>query len=91
MLGVVTSVIGSLQASAALQIAAGVSHDLFESLTLFNVVPLHKMDDTGEVLDTITYRFSGHSPSDAMAYRTKEELDLWRGQDRLARPLRPLE
>ncbi len=33
------------------------------------------------LLDTITYRFSGHSPSDAMAYRTKEELDLWRGQD----------
>ncbi len=33
------------------------------------------------LLDTITYRFSGHSPSDAMAYRTKEELDLWRSQD----------
>ncbi|MCB0045399.1 MAG: dehydrogenase [Caldilineaceae bacterium] len=33
------------------------------------------------LLDTITYRFSGHSPSDAMAYRTKEELDLWREQD----------
>jgi 2-oxoisovalerate dehydrogenase E1 component len=35
------------------------------------------------LLDTITYRFSGHSPSDAMAYRTKEELDLWRHQDSL--------
>jgi len=33
------------------------------------------------LLDTITYRFSGHSPSDASAYRTKEEVDLWRGQD----------
>jgi len=33
------------------------------------------------LLDVITYRFSGHSPSDAMAYRTKEELDLWREQD----------
>jgi 2-oxoisovalerate dehydrogenase E1 component len=33
------------------------------------------------LLDTITYRFSGHSPSDAMAYRTKEELELWREQD----------
>ncbi len=33
------------------------------------------------LLDTITYRFSGHSPSDAMAYRTKEELDLWQEQD----------
>ena len=35
------------------------------------------------LLDTITYRFSGHSPSDAMAYRTKEEVDLWRHQDSL--------
>jgi 2-oxoisovalerate dehydrogenase E1 component len=35
------------------------------------------------LLDTITYRFSGHSPSDASAYRTKEEVDLWRAQDSL--------
>ncbi len=33
------------------------------------------------LLDTITYRFSGHSPSDAMAYRTKDELDMWQEQD----------
>jgi 2-oxoisovalerate dehydrogenase E1 component len=33
------------------------------------------------LLDTITYRFSGHSPSDASAYRTKEEVDLWRSHD----------
>jgi 2-oxoisovalerate dehydrogenase E1 component len=33
------------------------------------------------LLDTITYRFSGHSPSDASAYRTKEEVDLWRSND----------
>jgi 2-oxoisovalerate dehydrogenase E1 component len=32
-------------------------------------------------LDTITYRFSGHSPSDAMTYRTKEELDAFKAQD----------
>lgn len=36
------------------------------------------------LLDVITYRFSGHSPSDAMAYRTREEMDLWRAQDSLA-------
>ncbi|MCC6455428.1 MAG: dehydrogenase [Caldilineaceae bacterium] len=36
------------------------------------------------LLDTITYRFSGHSPSDASAYRTKEEIDLWMQQDALA-------
>jgi 2-oxoisovalerate dehydrogenase E1 component len=35
------------------------------------------------LLDTITYRFSGHSPSDASAYRTKEEVDLWRQHDSL--------
>jgi 2-oxoisovalerate dehydrogenase E1 component len=33
------------------------------------------------MLDTITYRYSGHSPSDAMTYRTKEELDAFRAQD----------
>lgn len=35
------------------------------------------------LLDTVTYRFSGHSPSDASAYRTKEEIDLWMEQDAL--------
>ncbi|MBN2050201.1 MAG: dehydrogenase, partial [Spirochaetales bacterium] len=29
------------------------------------------------LLDTITYRLSGHSPSDASSYRTKEELESW--------------
>jgi len=33
------------------------------------------------LLDTITYRLSGHSPSDASTYRTKEEMSLWQGQD----------
>lgn len=36
------------------------------------------------LLDTITYRLSGHSPSDAMSYRTKEEVDLWAGADCIA-------
>jgi 2-oxoisovalerate dehydrogenase E1 component len=35
------------------------------------------------LLDTVTYRFSGHSPSDASAYREKEEIDLWRQHDAL--------
>ncbi len=35
------------------------------------------------LLDTLTYRFSGHSPSDAMAYRTKEEMQMWQDQDSL--------
>ena len=35
------------------------------------------------LLETITYRFSGHSPSDASSYRVKEEIDLWRDNDPL--------
>ncbi len=33
------------------------------------------------MLDTVTYRFSGHSTSDQNAYRTKEEIDAWLEQD----------
>ena len=33
------------------------------------------------LLDTITYRISGHSPSDASSYRTKEEMELWEQAD----------
>jgi 2-oxoisovalerate dehydrogenase E1 component len=36
------------------------------------------------LLDVITYRISGHSPSDASAYRTKEEVALWEKQDCVA-------
>ncbi len=36
------------------------------------------------LLDTIAYRISGHSPSDASAYRTREEIELWEAQDCLA-------
>ena len=35
------------------------------------------------LLDTITYRISGHSPSDASSYRTKEEIELWLQADSL--------
>ncbi|TVR54077.1 MAG: dehydrogenase [Spirochaetaceae bacterium] len=41
-------------------------------------------DGNGPVLlDTITYRISGHSPSDASSYRTKEEIRLWEDEDSL--------
>ena len=33
------------------------------------------------LLDTITYRVSGHSPSDASSYRTKEEIEAWEKAD----------
>jgi 2-oxoisovalerate dehydrogenase E1 component len=36
------------------------------------------LDKKGPVLlDTLTYRFSGHSPSDASSYRSKEEVEAW--------------
>lgn len=41
-------------------------------------------DKDGPVLlDTVTYRYSGHSPSDASSYRTKEEIEAWMAQDPL--------
>ena len=36
------------------------------------------------LLDVLTYRFSGHSPSDASSYRTKEEVEAWEAQDCIA-------
>jgi 2-oxoisovalerate dehydrogenase E1 component len=33
------------------------------------------------LLDTLTYRFSGHSPSDASSYRTKDEIEAWQKVD----------
>jgi 2-oxoisovalerate dehydrogenase E1 component len=33
------------------------------------------------LLDTMTYRISGHSPSDASSYRTPEEMKLWQEAD----------
>ena len=35
------------------------------------------------LLDTITYRISGHSPSDASSYRSKEEIEQWQKADSL--------
>ncbi len=33
------------------------------------------------LLDTITYRYSGHSPSDQSSYRERAEIEAWREQD----------
>jgi Pyruvate/2-oxoglutarate dehydrogenase complex, dehydrogenase (E1) component, eukaryotic type, beta subunit len=33
------------------------------------------------LLDTLTYRISGHSPSDASSYRSKEEVEAWQKED----------
>jgi 2-oxoisovalerate dehydrogenase E1 component len=40
------------------------------------------LDKKGPVLlDTLTYRITGHSPSDASSYRTKEEIEAWEKAD----------
>jgi 2-oxoisovalerate dehydrogenase E1 component len=40
------------------------------------------LDGQGPVLlDIVTYRLSGHSPSDASSYRTREEVELWERAD----------
>ncbi len=33
------------------------------------------------MLDVITYRYSGHSPSDASSYRERDEIERWREHD----------
>ena len=39
------------------------------------------MGDDEALLDIVTYRMSGHSPSDASSYRSKEEMELWEAAD----------
>ena len=36
------------------------------------------------LLDVVTYRISGHSPSDSSTYRTQEEIDAWKEADPIA-------
>lgn len=33
------------------------------------------------LLDVVTYRVSGHSPSDSSTYRTPEEIEAWKAAD----------
>jgi 2-oxoisovalerate dehydrogenase E1 component len=59
--------------------------DGYNPLALAEAVTRKKqilLEGRGPVLmDTVTYRLSGHSPSDASSYRTKEELALWQEVD----------
>ncbi len=35
-------------------------------------------------IETVTYRYVGHSATDASTYRTQEEIEAWRAQDSIA-------
>ncbi len=75
------------------RIGAGVNPEMMHSERVDGYNPLAVIDafkrkktileeKKGPVLlDTLTYRYSGHSPSDASSYRTKEELEAWQAND----------
>ncbi len=75
------------------RIGAGISPTQFHAERIDGFNPLAVIDAmerkleilrAGEgpvMLDTLTYRYSGHSTSDQNAYRTKEEIDAWKEID----------
>jgi 2-oxoisovalerate dehydrogenase E1 component len=75
------------------RIGAGVNNDMMHAERVDGNNPLAVADaverkrkilekgDGPVLLDTICYRYSGHSPSDASSYRTKEEITLWENND----------
>ncbi|MEE4257230.1 MAG: thiamine pyrophosphate-dependent dehydrogenase E1 component subunit alpha, partial [Bacteroidales bacterium] len=77
----------------AARIGAGVNKDQMHAERIDGYNPLAVIDaykrkrkileeKRGPVLlDVLTYRYSGHSPSDASSYRSKEEVEAWQEQD----------
>lgn len=75
------------------RIGAGVNPEMMHSERVDGYNPLAVADATERkkeilidgrgpaFLDIVTYRISGHSPSDISSYRTKEEMDLWQKSD----------
>lgn len=75
------------------RVGAGVNPDMMFAERIDGYNPLAVMDafrrkkqlileKKGPVLlDTLTYRISGHSPSDASTYRSKEEIEAWMKAD----------
>jgi 2-oxoisovalerate dehydrogenase E1 component len=57
----------------------------YDPLAVIDAVKRKKkilLDGRGPVLlDTVTYRLGGHSPSDASSYRTQDEIDRWTEAD----------
>ena len=77
----------------AARIGAGVNEDQMHAERVDGYNPLAVIDaykrkkeilkaKKGPVLlEILTYRFSGHSPSDASSYRSKEEIEAWQHKD----------
>ena len=75
------------------RVGAGVNPDNMHAERVDGYNPLAVADATARkkeilvagkgpvLLDVITYRVSGHSPSDASSYRTPEEIKLWQEAD----------
>ena len=75
------------------RIGAGVNPEMMHAERIDGYNPLAVIDaykrkkkilgeNRGPVLlDTLTYRISGHSPSDASSYRSKEEIEAWQNED----------
>jgi 2-oxoisovalerate dehydrogenase E1 component len=75
------------------RIGAGVNPEMMHAERIDGYNPLAVIDafkrkkeilleKKGPVLiDTLTYRISGHSPSDASSYRSKEEIEAWLKED----------
>lgn len=80
----------------AARIGAGVNKDQMHAERVDGYNPLAVIDayrrkkkilqeKRGPVLlDVLTYRYSGHSPSDASSYRSKEEVEAWQEHDSIA-------
>ena len=74
------------------RVGAGVNPDMMHAERVDGYNPLAVIDafmrkreiineKRGPVLlDTLTYRISGHSPSDASSYRSKEEIEAWQNR-----------
>ncbi len=77
------------------RIGAGIAPNQMNAERVDGFNPLAVIEATGRkkdkllrregpaLLDVVTYRFGGHSPSDASTYRTKEEIDAWMAVDPL--------
>lgn len=71
------------------RIGAGIAPNQLNAERVDGFNPLAVIEATGRkkqllldregpaLLDVVTYRFGGHSPSDASTYRSKEEIDAW--------------